>query len=75
MSKIPSISGKKAKKAFEKLGFQEVRNSGSHAILKKDGLDHLVSLPIHAGHDVKKGLLLSQIKSAGFTVQEFLDAL
>jgi len=75
MSSLPSVSGKKAKKAFEKLGFQEVRNNGSHAILKKEGVLHLVSLPIHSGHDVKKGLLLAQIKGAGLTVEEFLDAL
>lgn len=75
MSETPSVDGNTAKKVFKKLGFHEVRTSGSHAILKKDGHPSLISIPIHGNRDVKKGLLLSQIKKAGYTLQDFLDAM
>ncbi len=35
MPKLPRISSKKAIKALEKLGFQKVRQTGSHVVMKK----------------------------------------
>lgn len=74
MPKTPKVSGEDAVTAFEGAGFRLVRISGSHHILKKDGCRRL-SIPVHAGKTVGAGLLLSQIKAAGLTVEECVGLL
>lgn len=69
MSELPQISGKKAVKTFGKLGFQQARQSGSHAILKKDGFPLLLTVPLH--DELKKGTLRRLIRDAGLTIDEF----
>ena len=71
MPKVPRITGKEAKKAFEKAGFLEDRMNGSHCILKKPGHRFLLSIPMHDGKTLGVGLLKSQIDAAGLTVDEF----
>jgi predicted RNA binding protein YcfA (HicA-like mRNA interferase family) len=75
MPEIPRITGKEAKRAFEKAGFAVVRVSGSHHIMKKAGHPNRLSIPIHAGQTIGKGLLNSQIEAAGLTVEKFLSLL
>ena len=72
MTKVPPITASKAIKAFGKAGFVEVRQSGSHRILKKDGHRFLLSIPDHRGKTVGNSLLISQIEAAGLTRDEFL---
>jgi predicted RNA binding protein YcfA (HicA-like mRNA interferase family) len=72
MSEIPRITGKEAVRAFERAGFVCVRVSkSSHHIMKKPGCRNLLSIPVHAGKTVGKGLLKSQIDAAGMTIDEF----
>lgn len=59
-------------KAFEKAGWTIRRQKGSHVILTKEGNPHLLSIPIHKGKPLKKGLLLNQIKKAGLSIDSFL---
>ncbi|MSR57276.1 MAG: addiction module toxin, HicA family [Planctomycetaceae bacterium] len=75
MSSIPSISGKKAVKAFERLGFVQVRTNGSHVMMKKDGHEALLTVPVHANKDLKTGTLRGLIKDSGATHEEFLASL
>lgn len=71
MSDLPSVSGKDAIKAFEKIGFAECRTSGSHFILKRDGHRLNLSVPCHGNTALKPGTLRGLIKAAGITVEEF----
>lgn len=75
MSEVPSISAKKAIKAFGKFGFEEVRRNGSHAVLKKDGHRFLLTIPVHGNKPLKRGLLRGQITTAGLTVEQFVEKL
>lgn len=59
-------------RALERVGFYIHRTSGSHYILKKEGLR--VTVPYH-GKDLKPGTLKSIIEQAGLTVEEFLSLL
>ncbi len=45
---------------------------GSHVKLMKPGNPVILSIPLHKGKPVKKGLLVAQVKKAGMTVEEFL---
>jgi predicted RNA binding protein YcfA (HicA-like mRNA interferase family) len=75
MPKVPRITGKDAKKAFEKAGFLEDRQKASHCILKKPGHKYVLSIPMHGGKTLGIGLLKSQIDAAGLTVEQFIDLL
>lgn len=59
-------------KAFERAGWTIRGQRGSHIKLIKEGNPNILSIPVHKGKPIKKGLLLDQIKKAGLTVEEFL---
>jgi predicted RNA binding protein YcfA (HicA-like mRNA interferase family) len=71
MPKLPRISGAQAVKALEKLGFKKVRQSGSHAVMRR-GADGCV-VPMHA--ELKVGTLAGLIRQAGVTNDEFVERL
>lgn len=56
---------------LQKAGFVIVRTNGSHTIMERAGAT--VSVPVHAGKDIKRGLLLGIIKQAGLTKDEFQE--
>jgi predicted RNA binding protein YcfA (HicA-like mRNA interferase family) len=49
-----------------------VDRRGSHVKLTREGNPNILSIQVHKGKPVKKGLLIAQIKKAGMTVEEFL---
>ena len=71
MPALPILSGRKVVRAFEKLGWQGVRQRGSHIVMVRDGEIATLSIPHHK--EVAKGTLRSLIRSAGITVDEFCD--
>lgn len=73
MPALPVISGRKAVRAFEELGWQIARQRGSHIILVKEGEIATLSIPDHK--EVAKGTLRSLIRTAGITVDEFVSQL
>lgn len=75
MAKVPRITGEQAKRAFSKIGFHQIRMAGSHCILKCQGQTHHLSIPMHSGKTIGTGLLAKLIKTAGLTVEEFVELL
>ena len=73
MAELPRISGRQVIKVFESLGWSQVRQSGSHIILVREGHRATLSVPDH--NEVAKGTLRSLIRSAGITVDEFVNAI
>ncbi len=72
MPPLPVLSGRQVVGALESLGWQVARQRGSHIILTKPG--HLASLSVPDHREVARGTLRSLIRSAGVTVEEFVDA-
>lgn len=74
MPKIPRISGETAIKAFCQAGFYVDRIRGSHHVLRHPEKPSVsLTIPVHAGKLVGLGLLRSQIKAAGLTIEQFID--
>lgn len=73
--KLPVISGKKAIKAFTKLGYISVRQRGSHVRLKhpSDSTKRPLTIPLHK--ELKLGLLKRLISDANLTPNEFQELL
>jgi len=72
MSGLHNLKPERVVKAFERAGWQSVRQTGSHRILTKEGNPTILSIPIHKGRPLKQGLLRHLISSAGLSIDEFL---
>ena len=53
-------------------GFIEDRQSGSHLTLRQASLQVAVTVPVHTGADIGRGLAVRILKDAGFTVDDYL---
>jgi len=73
MEGIHNLKAEKVVKAFERAGWTNRGQKGSHIKLTKQGNPNILSIPIHKGKPIKKGLLLSQIKKAEMTIENFLS--
>ena len=74
MPKLPVLTGKTVIKALEKIGFQTVRQKGSHVQMQhEDG--RLVTIPVHAGKTIGKGLLRKILRDIELTREEFIGLL
>ena len=72
MSGLHNLKPDRVVRAFERAGWTNEGQRGSHVKLTKEGSPYILSIPIHKGKPVKKGLLVDQIKKAGLTIEEFL---
>ena len=70
MPKLPVLSGAEVIKAMERLGFVQIRQRGSHVVLRR-GSDGTV-VPLH--REVKTGTLAGILRQAGVTQDEFFGA-
>ncbi|HET7035161.1 MAG TPA: type II toxin-antitoxin system HicA family toxin [Thermomicrobiaceae bacterium] len=52
MSRLPRASGREVVRALERGGFVVSHTRGSHVYLRKPGAAGLVTVPVHAGHDL-----------------------
>ena len=57
----------------QKLGWTVARRKGSHIIMVKENHRATLSIPDH--RPVARGTLRSLIRSAGLTIEDFVDAL
>lgn len=71
MPKLPRVSGAEALKALQKLGFEKVRQSGSHVIARRGAKGCVI--PMHS--ELKVGTLAGVLRQAGVTPEEFIAAL
>ena len=71
MPKLPHLSGAEIIRALERLGFQQIRQKGSHVILKRESSGCVV--PLH--REVKVGTLAGILRQAGIDAAEFLQVL
>ncbi len=61
------VNGTEAAKALKRLGFEEIRQTGSHLILRRN--HRTVVVPMH--RPIKPGTLKGLIEQAGLTIEEF----
>jgi len=71
MPKLPRVSGQEILRALERLGFQRVRQRGSHVVLRKGDLGCVI--PLH--DEVAVGTLRSILRQAGISPDDFGSAL
>jgi predicted RNA binding protein YcfA (HicA-like mRNA interferase family) len=71
MPGIPVLKPREVIAILNTLGFNEVRQRGSHKQFRRsDG--RCTTVPVHAGRDISPILLRQIVKDIGLTVDEFL---
>lgn len=74
MGALPVLTARQVIRGLEQAGFQVQRQTGSHVRLKHaDG--RVVTVPVHAGQDVGRGLLRKILRDADITPAELLTLL
>jgi predicted RNA binding protein YcfA (HicA-like mRNA interferase family) len=74
--RLPAVNGRRTIQALTRAGFVVDRIVGSHHVLAIPGdPTRTVSVPVHAGRDLKPATLRSIIRQAGLTVEEFVELL
>lgn len=71
MPKLPHVSGAAAVRALQRLGFEKLRQSGSHVIMRRASKGCVV--PMHG--EIKVGTLAGILRQANVTPEEFIAAL
>ncbi len=72
MGNIPVLKPSEVISVLEKLGFEQVRQRGSHKQFRHpDGKS--TTVPVHQGRDISPVLLRQILKDIGVTVEEFLS--
>ena len=71
MPKLPHISGAEAIRALQRLGFEKIRQSGSHVIMRREGKGCVI--PMHS--ELKSGTLAGLLRQADISIDEFLAKL
>lgn len=70
MNKLPSFKAKEVIKILHKLGFEKVRQKGSHAFFSHAN-GRTTVVPIHQGRSIGKGLLRSILHDIKISPEEF----
>lgn len=71
MPKLPRVSGAEIIRALERLGFTELRQSGSHVIMRRASKGCVV--PMH--NEVKVGTLAGLLRQAEVSHDDFTRSL
>jgi predicted RNA binding protein YcfA (HicA-like mRNA interferase family) len=75
MPKLPRISSREAIRALERLGFEPVRQTGSHVVMKKETEEGEIGCVVPVHRELKVGTLSGILKQAQVTIKEFIESL
>ena len=72
MPRMPQVTARELIRFLKSQGFMEDRHSGSHLTLWHEENKLSVTIPVHTGADVGRGLAIRILKDAGFSVEDYL---
>ena len=72
MPRMPQITARELIRFLKSQGFVEDRQTGSHLTLWHEARKVSVTIPMHSGMDIGRGLAIRILKDAGFSVEDYL---
>ncbi len=67
---LPAVSGKQLVRVLERRGWYVKRLRVSHHVLRHPEIPDALPVPVHGNRTVKRGTLLSILKTAGISREE-----
>ena len=71
MTRMPQVTARDLIRFLKAHGFTEDRQSGSHLTLKHEQRRVTLTIPVHTGCDIGRGLAVRILKDAGFSVDDY----
>ena len=71
MPKVPRVSGAEAIRSLQRLGFEKMRQNGSHVVMRRGSKGCVV--PMHP--ELKTGTLAGLLRQADVSIDEFTENL
>jgi predicted RNA binding protein YcfA (HicA-like mRNA interferase family) len=68
--KLPAISGKQCIRILESAGFYQIRQKGSHIVMRKTNPFYQLVVPDHK--ELDRGTLRAIIRQSGMNIDEFI---
>lgn len=75
MPRLRRVSGREAIRALERLGFEQVRQRGSHIVLRQETAEGAKGCVVPLHRELAIGTLRGILKQAGVGVDEFVEQL
>ena len=75
MPKLKRVSGQEAIRSLQRLGFERVRQRGSHVVLKKETTEGEIACVVPLHDELAIGTLHGILKQAKITPEEFMEML
>ena len=72
MTRMPQVDARELVRFLKSQGFAEYRQSGNHLTLWHEGRKISVTVPVHTGCDIGRGLAAHILKDAGFSLDDYL---
>jgi predicted RNA binding protein YcfA (HicA-like mRNA interferase family) len=72
MPRLPQLTARELTRLLKSQGFAEDRQSGSHLTLRHEDRGISITVPVHTGADIGRGLAARILKDAGFSVEDYL---
>ncbi len=72
MPRMPQVTARELVRFLKSQDFVEDRQSGSHLNLWHEARMVSVTVPMHTGADIGRGLAVRILKDAGFSVEDYL---
>ncbi len=69
---MPQVTSSELVRFLKSQGFEEDRQTGSHLTLRHNERRVSVTVPMHTGADIGRGLAVRILKDAGFSVDDYL---
>lgn len=75
MSRLPQLKAREVIRALKMLGFEIIRQKGSHAFMKHSSTGRSTIVSVHGGEDIDRSLLHLILKETEISPEEFIEAL
>lgn len=75
MPRLQRVSGEQAIRALERLGFERVRQRGSHVVLRKQTTEGTLGCVVPLHRELAIGTLRGILKQAHVTPEAFMEEL
>lgn len=75
MSRLPVASGREVVAALQRIGYEQVRQRGSHVRLRHPINPPHAPLTVPLHRELKSGTLRAILRDAGLTVEQFVQLL
>jgi predicted RNA binding protein YcfA (HicA-like mRNA interferase family) len=73
MTRMPQVTARELVRFLRAQGFEEERQSGSHLTLWHPSRRIAVTIPVHSGADIGRGLAVRILKDAGFSIEDYVQ--